>query len=194
TSDLTCQAGVVPATTFRKVSKLNTGPSGRRAARPSALGHPARPGTRRPAARSALRLLPDAALVHQPDLPLDDLLAVLGVLHRRALEVEVLRVDRPLVEDLVELGPEVLQPVVPLRPGPVVAERLDVDDAADVRGARPVVLAADDAALVVDDEGPAAEGVDGRRLLWEEVVGPHVGGDDVHVVVEGAGAALDLED
>src|SRR3989337_2254221 len=54
--------------------------------------------------RSAARLGPDAALVHQGDLLLDDLLAVLGVLHRGALEVEVLGVDRLLVQDLVQLG------------------------------------------------------------------------------------------
>src|SRR5213075_3416491 len=63
---------------------------------------------------SAIGFLPDAAVVHELDLPLDDLLAVLGVLHRLALEVEVLRVDRLLVEDLVELGAEILDPVVPL--------------------------------------------------------------------------------
>src|SRR2546425_2603008 len=143
---------------------------------------------------SAVGLLPDAAVVHELDLALDDLLAVLGVLHRRALEIEVLGIDRLLVEQLVELGTEVLHPVVPLGAGPVVAQRLDVDHAAHVRRAGAVVLAADDAALVVDDERAPAEGVDGRRLLGEEVVGPHVGRHQVHVVVEGAGPALDLED
>src|SRR5947209_12750716 len=142
---------------------------------------------------SAVGLLPDAAVVHELDLPLDDLLPVLGVLHRRALEVEVLRVDGLRVEDLVELGPDVLEPVVPLGARAVVAQRLDVDHARDVRRAGTVVLLADDPALVVDDVRAAAEGVDGRRLLGEEVVRPHVGGHDEHVVVERARPALDLE-
>jgi hypothetical protein len=70
---------------------------------------------------------------------------------------------------------------------------LDVDHAADIGGARAVVLAADDPPLVVDDERPPAEGVDRRGLLRKEVVRPHVGRDDVHVVVERTGPALDLE-
>src|SRR5262245_16026639 len=70
---------------------------------------------------------PDAALVHQADLALDHLVPVLLVFHRRSLEVQVLRVDRLLVQELIELGPQVLHPVVLLRPRPVVAERLDVD-------------------------------------------------------------------
>src|SRR5262249_21129242 len=107
---------------------------------------------------SPLRFLPDAPLVHEPDLAPDDLLAVLRVLHRRALEIEVLRVDRPVVEDLVELGPEIFQPVVPLRAGAVIPEGLDVDHAADVGRAGAVVLASDDSPLVVDDERAPAEG------------------------------------
>src|SRR3990170_8068375 len=86
---------------------------------------------------------PDAAVVHQADLLLDDLLPVLGVLHGRPLQVEVLRVDRLLVHDLVELGAQVLHPVVPLGPGAMVAHRLDVDDASHVGRAGAVVLAAD---------------------------------------------------
>ena len=42
------------------------------------------------------RLLPDPALVHQRDLLLDHLLAILLVLHRLALEIQVLRIDRLL--------------------------------------------------------------------------------------------------
>src|SRR5580765_3466531 len=76
-------------------------------------------------------LLPDAAVVHQADLAPDDLLPVLGMLHRRPLEIEVLGVDRLLVEQLVELGAQVLHPVVPLGAGPMVAQGLDVDDTAD---------------------------------------------------------------
>src|SRR5213593_175622 len=81
---------------------------------------------------SALRLLPDPPVVHQLDLPLDDLLAVLRVLHGLALEIEVLRIDRLLVEELVELGAEVLHPVVPLGARAMVTQGLDVDHAADV--------------------------------------------------------------
>src|SRR5678815_857594 len=143
---------------------------------------------------SSLWLLPDSAVVHELDLPLDDLVAVLLVLHRGPLEIEVLGVDRLFVQGLVELRAQVLHPVVPLGAGPVVAQGLDVDDAAHVGGPRAVVLAPDDAALVVDDEGPPPERIDGRGLLGEEVVGAHVGRDDVQVVVEGARAALDLED
>src|SRR5262245_16047844 len=145
-------------------------------------------------ALSPLGSLPDIAVVHEPDLSLDHLVAILGVLHRRPLEVEILRIDGLLVEELVELGPEVLHPVVPLGPRPVVTECLNVDDAADVGRARAVVLPAYDPSLVVDDERSPAEGVDGSGLLREQVVGPHVRRHHVHVVVEGAGAALDLED
>src|SRR5947207_3854747 len=50
------------------------------------------------------RLLPNPALVHQLDLLFDDLLPVLSVLHRLALEIQVLRVNRLFVDDLVTLG------------------------------------------------------------------------------------------
>ncbi len=76
----------------------------------------------------------------------------------------------------------------------MVTQSLDVDDPADVGRAGAVVLPPHDSPLVVDDEGAAAERVDRRRLLGEEVVGPHVGRHDVHVVVERPRAALDLED
>src|SRR6266545_6761107 len=100
----------------------------------------------------ALGLLPNVAVVHQLDLPPDDLVAVLLVLHRGPPEIEVLGVDRLFVQDLVQLRAQVLHPVVPLGVSPVVAQGLDVDDTAHVGGPRAVVLAPDDAALVVDDE------------------------------------------
>src|SRR5262245_49078437 len=62
----------------------------------------------------ALWLDPDAALVHQAYLALDNLLAILRMLHGRALQVEVLRIDRLLVEELIEFGTQVFHPVVPL--------------------------------------------------------------------------------
>src|SRR5207253_8966870 len=134
--------------------------------------------TRRRGALSAraspARLRPDITVVHELDLAPDHV-AVLGVLHRRALEVQVLGIDRLVVHDLVELRAEVLHPVVPLRARAVVAERLDVDHAAHVRRAGAVVLPADDPALVVDDERAPAEGVAGRVLLGEEVVVPMLG-------------------
>src|SRR5712691_1983831 len=43
-------------------------------------------GASRPPPILALRFLPDPAVVHQSNLPLDDLVTVLGVLHGRALE------------------------------------------------------------------------------------------------------------
>src|SRR5262245_33150904 len=61
-------------------------------------------GGRRGPLRLSIGLGPDSPVVHEPDLPADDLLAVLLVLHGLALEVEVLGVDRLLVDDLVELG------------------------------------------------------------------------------------------
>src|SRR5207248_1729290 len=117
---------------------------------------------------SPARLGPDITVVHELDLAPDHV-AVLGVLHRRALEVQVLGIDRLVIDDLVELRAEVLQPVVPLRARAVVAQRLDVDDAAHVRRPGAVVLPADDPALVVDDERAPAEGVDGRVLLGKQV-------------------------
>src|SRR2546425_10516385 len=128
-----------------------TRPPGRRAreVRPTFSGKlPCRRRARR--GLSAVGLLPDAAVVHELDLPLDDLLAVLGVLHRRALEVEVLRGHGLRVEHLVELGPDVLEPVVPLGARAVVTQRLDVDHPRDVRRAGTIVLLADDPALVVE--------------------------------------------
>ena len=107
---------------------------------------------------------PDIAFVHELDLAFDHLLMILRVLHRLALEIEILGINRLLIEKLIELRAQVLEPVIPLRPGAVIAQGFDVNDAADIGRACPVVLAADDASLVVDDEGPAAEGIDGRIL------------------------------
>src|SRR5215471_11892529 len=70
---------------------------------------------------------PDVPLVHEFDLPVDHLAPVLGVLVGSPVEIEVLRVDRPFVDELVLLGGEVLDPVVPLRVRAEPAERFDVD-------------------------------------------------------------------
>ena len=75
-------------------------------------------------------LLADAltslALLHERDLGFSPLLAVLGVVERFAIQVEVFRVDRLFVHHLVELGSEVLHPVRPGRSVAMVAECLDV--------------------------------------------------------------------
>src|SRR5216683_745362 len=73
------------------------------------------------------RFFPNAPIVHKPDLAFIYFLAVFGMFHWLSLQVQVLGINRLLVENLVKLGAQVLQPVVPLRPRPVVAEGLDVD-------------------------------------------------------------------
>ena len=51
---------------------------------------------------------------------------------RGAIEIEVFRIDRLLVDGLIDLGAQVLHPVVPLRARPVVPHGFDVDRAGDV--------------------------------------------------------------
>src|SRR5271154_4834604 len=103
------------------------------------------PWVRRPSRASALvGAPPDVAFVHELDLPVDDLAAVLRVGVRGAVQVEVLGVDRLFVDELVLLGGQVLDPVVPLRAGPELAQRLDVDGARHPRGPAAVVVPADD--------------------------------------------------
>src|SRR5215471_18554036 len=103
---------------------------------------------------------PDVALMHQLDLLVDDLAPVLLVVVRGAVQVEVLRVDRVFVDELVLLGGQVLDPVVPLGAGPELTQRLDVYGPGHPRRAAAVVVPADDLAPVVDHRGPAAERVD----------------------------------
>src|SRR6185436_13582495 len=98
------------------------------------------------------RLLPDSALVHQLDLFLDDFLAIFCMLHGLALQVEVFRIDRLFVDDLVQLRAQILHPIVPLSARTMIAHRFDVDDTADISRARAVILPADDLPFVVDDE------------------------------------------
>jgi hypothetical protein len=57
--------------------------------------------------RLAFWLLPDAAIVHEPDLALDHSLTVFRVLHRFPFQIEVLGIDRLLVKYLVKLGAQV---------------------------------------------------------------------------------------
>src|SRR5437868_13839065 len=70
---------------------------------------------------SPFRLLPDVAIVHEAYLPFDHFLAVLSVFHRLSLQVKVLGINGLFVKYLVELSAQVLQPVIPLRSGPVIA-------------------------------------------------------------------------
>ena len=51
------------------------------------------------------------------------------MLHRLAFEIKVLGIDRLLVKELVKLCSQVLEPVVPLGAGAVVAKCFDVDHA-----------------------------------------------------------------
>src|SRR5271165_6133713 len=88
-----------------------------------AESYPTGPGPLSPLVRAP----PDVALVHQLDLPGDDLAPVLVVGVRGAVQVQVLRVDRLFVDQLVLLGGQVLDPVVPLRAGPEFAQGLDVN-------------------------------------------------------------------
>ncbi len=98
------------------------------------------------------------------NLLLDHLLAVLGVLHRFAIQVQVFGIDGLLVEQLVEFGTQVFHPVVPLRTRTMVAHCLDIDHAADVGRASAVVLPTNDLPFVVDDEGAPAKCIDGSSL------------------------------
>src|SRR5207237_8704595 len=109
---------------------------------------------------SPARLDPDITVVHELDLAPDHV-AVLGVLHRRGLEVQVLGIDRLVVHDLVELRAEVLHSIVPLRARAVVAQRVDVDDATGLCRASAVVALAGYPAVVVDGERTLAGVVDG---------------------------------
>jgi predicted HTH domain antitoxin len=56
-----------------------------------------------------LGLLPDIALVHQFNLFLCDLFLIFRMFHRFAFQVEVLRINRFLVHDLVQLCTEISQ-------------------------------------------------------------------------------------
>src|SRR5216683_2986854 len=47
---------------------------------------------------------PDTAFVHQVNLLLNDLLMVFSVFHGLTIQVEILGVDRLLINDLVEFG------------------------------------------------------------------------------------------
>src|SRR5262249_46232055 len=97
-----------------------------------------------PPLRSPFPPRPDTARVHELNLPVDYFPAIFVVGIRGTVEVDVLRVDRLLVNKLVLLGGEVLDPVVPLRIRAEPAERLDVDGTGDPGGHAAVVVPPDD--------------------------------------------------
>jgi hypothetical protein len=55
---------------------------------------------------------------------------------RRAVQVEILRIDRAIVDQPVLRRPEVLYPIVPLGPGSMITKRRNVDDPRDVGRSR----------------------------------------------------------
>src|SRR5258707_9028226 len=76
----------------------------------------------------------------------------------------------------------------------MIAQRLDVNHAAHVGRSGTVFLPSHDLSLVVDDKGTTAECVDGGIFFGEEIIGAHIGGHEIHIVIEGTSAALNLED
>src|SRR5919198_6170494 len=71
----------------------------------------------------------DAALPELADLWLEHVRAVFLVRVRRAIEVQVLRIDVLLVDEAVLLGGEVLHPVAPAGVRAEAAQGVDVDRA-----------------------------------------------------------------
>src|SRR5437868_10055138 len=116
---------------------------------------------------SAVRLLPYTGIVHKANLRFDYLFAVLGVFHGLSFQVKVLGIDRLLVKDLVQLSAKILEPVVPLCPRAMIAQRLDVDHTSHVSRASPILLPAHDLTLVINNERTSAESVDGSGFLGE---------------------------
>src|SRR5712691_4757837 len=78
----------------------------------------------------SLRFDPDTTFMHQIDLSLNHLLSIFSMLHWFAVQIEILRVDGLLIEQLVEFGPQILEPVIPLGACPVIAQRFYINDTA----------------------------------------------------------------
>ena len=70
--------------------------------------------------------------MHEPNLTFNYLLSVFGMFHWLSLQIQVLGIDRFLLKQLVKFSAQVFQPVVPLRPCPVVAQGFDIDDSSDI--------------------------------------------------------------
>src|SRR6266851_10296586 len=141
-----------------------------------------------------LGLLPDIAVMHELDLAFDHFLFVLGVFHRLALEIQILGIDRFLIDDLAELRAEVFHPVVPLGAGAMIAQGLDVNHAGHITRTSAVFQLSDLLTLIVEDVGAAPEGINRCRLFGEKVIRSEIGRDDIHVVVERSRRTLDFKE
>src|SRR6516225_10132272 len=143
---------------------------------------------------TACRRLPDAALLHTSDLSVDHLLLVLGMPAGNFFEIEVLRIDRLLVDDLGQLGTDVLGPVRYLRRLAMMPQRLDVDYPGDEGRAVRVALLADNRTAIVDDHRLPAAGVDRGLAVGVEVIAANIRRDDIHVVLKRPRPVRDLEE
>src|SRR3984893_9561189 len=143
---------------------------------------------------AAPRRLPDSALLHKPDLRVDHLALVLVMPAGNFVEIEILGVDRLLVNNLRQLGADLLRPICHLSALPMMAQRLDIDHAGDEGGAVGVALLADDRTAIVNDHRLAAPGVYRRLAVQIEMVASDVGRHDIHVVFQRARPVGDLEE
>src|SRR5437879_5205064 len=75
---------------------------------------------------------PNPALVHQVNLLLNDLLMVFSVLHRLTIQIQILGIDRLLINYLVEFGAQILHPVIPLCACAMISEGFNVNDTPNV--------------------------------------------------------------
>jgi len=110
------------------------------------------------------------------------------------VEIEILGVDRLLVYNLCQLGPDVLRPVRDLCALPMVAQRFDVDHPGKKGRAVGKELLADDGAAIVHDHRLSADRIDRCLAGRVEVVTADIRRDDVHVVFEGACPVRDFEE
>src|ERR1700693_4395198 len=130
--------------------------------------------------------------MHQRDLLLDHPLAILAMLHRRALKIQVLRVNRILVQKLIKLGAQILHPVVPGSALAMMPQRLDIDDTRDISRNSAVILTPYDLPAIIDDERIPAERIDGF-VARADRIRAEVWRNYIHIVIQRAGAALDFE-
>src|SRR6266516_192823 len=132
----------------------------------------------------SLWLHPDTSLVHQVNLFLNDLLSVLSMLHRLAIQVQILRINRLFVEQLVEFSTQIFHPVIPLCTCPVVSQRLDINHSSHICRTSAILLLAHNLAFIIDDERAPTEGIDWRLLFRKQIIRPHVWSHEIHIVVE----------
>src|SRR5262252_7065364 len=115
------------------------------------------------------------------------------VLAGATLQVEVLRIDRLFVDDLRQLGAHVLQPIARARMLPMMAQRLDVEDAGDKARAVYGTLPADDGAAVIHNHRLSSTGVDWRLAVGVEEVRREARCEYIEIILQGAGSVGDLE-